>query len=293
MTLLSDLQVRDPFLVTCHEDHLYRLYVANTEKRSVDCWRSSDLEHFEGPYPVFRIIPGFSHEDATQIWAPEVHFFEGKWYLFVTMGKEQYLMRSTWIFRAESPEGPFLRFTDAPVTPKEWMCLDGTLHVDKLGNPHLVFCHEWVQISNGEICAQPLKPDLSGPSGRPRLLFCGSEAAWIPATRWDEKTVCASSGFPRFITDGPFLWHGARSGNLFMIWSTLDEQNGQTYTLGLAKSSNEDLYGEWCQCKTPLVNTDGGHGMLFRNFSGQLLLAFHQPNKGAVQRVHFLPMPEM
>lgn len=29
------------------------------------------------------------------------------------------------------------------------------------GTPYLVFCHEWLQVKDGEMCAMPLTPDLT------------------------------------------------------------------------------------------------------------------------------------
>ena len=40
------------------------------------------------------------------------------------------------------------------------MSLDGTLFVDDDGQPWMVFCHEWVQIKDGAICAMKLSKDL-------------------------------------------------------------------------------------------------------------------------------------
>ena len=284
---LDDIRIRDPFFVTLPESRSYLLVAANAAERGVDFWRSSDLVHFEGPFPLFRLKDGSSYDSATQFWAPEIHPYGGKWYLFLTLGNKERLMHGTWIFRADTPEGPYERFSNAPATPANWMCLDGTLHVDAQGNPHLVFCHEWLQCSDGEICAVPLKRDLSGAAGRPVLLFCGSEAAWIPKRPWDAETECAPSGYPRYVTDGPFLWRG-KDGKLLMLWSTF---SGKDYTMGIAESDG-GLYGNWTQRKEPLFHKDGGHGMLFRDLDGRLLMTLHQPNS-VCERAKLFPLEEL
>lgn len=56
---------------------------------------------------------------------------------------------------------PFVPLSDGPVTPADWECLDGTLYVAADGTPYLVFCHEWLQVKDGEMCAMPLTPDLT------------------------------------------------------------------------------------------------------------------------------------
>ena len=62
---------------------------------------------------------------------------------------------------------PFVPLSDGPVTPADWECLDGTLYVAANGTPYLVFCHEWLQVKDGEMCAMPLTPDLTAAAGEP------------------------------------------------------------------------------------------------------------------------------
>ena len=53
-----------------------------------------------------------------------------------------------------------------PQTPHDWMSLDGTLWVED-GVPYMVFCHEWIQITDGSMELVRLKDDLSAPVGEP------------------------------------------------------------------------------------------------------------------------------
>ena len=45
--------------------------------------------------------------------------------------------------------------------------LDGTLYVDRSGKPWMVFCHEWLQVGDGQICAIPMSDDLGEAIGDP------------------------------------------------------------------------------------------------------------------------------
>lgn len=84
------------------------------------------------------------------VWAPEVHLYKNRYYLFVTLTSEKILARQpdrppiqphgTQIFHADSPMGPFQPFANKPHTPEDWMCLDGTLRVES-GTLWMVFCH--------------------------------------------------------------------------------------------------------------------------------------------------------
>jgi hypothetical protein len=78
-----------------------------------------------------------------------------------------------------------------------------------------------------------------------------------------------------FVTDGPFL-HRCENGDLLMIWSSFGEKG---YLQSVLRSDNGCLNGKWLP-QNLLFESDGGHGMLFRDFGGDLRLALHYPNAG-------------
>jgi hypothetical protein len=65
-----------------------------------------------------------------------------------------------------------------------------------------------------------------------------------------------------------------------MIWSSFTAGG---YTVGVAVSESGKLAGPWKHDDTPLFDKDGGHGMLFRTFEGQLMMALHTPNNPNAQ----------
>lgn len=81
----------------------------------------------------------------------------------------------------------------------------------------MVFCHEWTQIGDGQVCAIRLKSDLSGPDGSPEILFCASEAPWAKMVGgWYENMPTG------YVTDGPFMLR-TEDGRLHMLWSSFGE----------------------------------------------------------------------
>ena len=280
----TDIHIRDPFVLPIAQSGFYYLF-GTTDKNcwggkgtGFDCYRSRDLSDWEGPFPAFRPAPSFWGE--TQFWSPEVHFFKGRSYMFATF-KAEGCYRGTQILVADAPEGPYEPWSDGPVTPKNWECLDGTLHIDEDGNPWIVFCHEWVQVHNGAVYAQRLSEDLKQAVGRPVFLFNASEAPWGCASNWkDNKTPRL---FPVYVTDGPFLYR-TREGGLLMLWSS-DGQKG--YAMGIARSTTGKVEGPWEHEPEALWSEDGGHGMIFRAFDGRLFVTLHQPNKLTKERPVF------
>lgn len=209
--------------------------------------------------------------------------------------------RGTQILVADKPEGPYIPLTNGPVTPPSWQCLDGTLYLDPYGAPWIVFCHEWKQIHNGSVCAMRLSLDLKKAISPPIILFNASEAPWVYPSGWPMKNgtpqlpeylngpkLKKEYPFPIYVTDGPFL-HRNKDGTLLMLWSSLGMDG---YTMGLARSSSSHITGPWEQLPDPLWSKDGGHGMIFRDFDGQLFIALHHPNNTPDERSVFIKIKE-
>lgn len=279
---IKDLHIRDPYIIADKETKTYFLYKSSPVGNGtmggsgVVVYKSKDLEHWEGPYTVFT-TPNDNWIKGT-IWAPEVHRYNGKYYLFATMNSDidwkkrradwpRYSFRGTQVFYADSPMGPFLPFDDKrPHTPMDWMALDGTLWVEN-GQPYMIFCHEWVEVEDGTMELVKLNQDLSAAEGLPLTLFNASSAVWSTGTTHSDGTVS-------YVTDGCFVYR-TKTGKLLMIWSSFKE--GQ-YAIGIAESTTGKIAGPWRQQEDVLFAENGGHGMLFESFDGTLMLTFHGPN---------------
>lgn len=279
---LADIQIRDPFLVVTPDAAGYVLF-GSTDRdvwqgpgTGFDCWTSTDLIKWNGPIPAFRPPAGFW--STSQFWAPEVHEYGGRWYMLATFGGEG-VVRGTAVLVSDAPTGPYVPWSDAAVTPRDWECLDGTLHVDVDGVAWMVFCHEWIQAGDGEILAQRLTDDLRSAAGDPPvLLFRASEAPWArslhgPGGKDDPAR-------PAYVTDGPYLRRSS-DGTLLMVWSSFGDGG---YTLGVARSESGHVLGPWVQEASPLWLCDGGHGMIAELLNGDLALLLHQPNETPNER---------
>lgn len=257
---LSEIHIRDPFIFPFNgKYYMYGTRGNGNAGCGFDVYISEDLESWSEPISVFEASENFWGK--MQFWAPEVHFYNGKFYMFASF-KADNVRRASDILVSEAPDKPFVPNTDKPITPADWECLDGTLYIDKAGEPYMVFCHEWVQIHNGEMCAVKLSRDLKEPIGDPILLFRASEPVW---SRKDTED---------FVTDGPFMYRTS-DGRLLMIWSSF---NSNGYVEAVAYSDNGEITGKWNHCDKPLFEKDGGHGMIFDGFDGEKYFVCHAPN---------------
>lgn len=278
---LSEIYLRDVCILPDAASGVY--YMVGPGFNSVRIYTSKDLKTWQGPRTIFR-TPDDIWGDirVVSIWAPEMHKYRDKYYLFLTFDTrnrfaEQWrdwlprVTRGSQVLASDRPTGPFAPFANHSTLPTDMMTLDGTLWVED-GTPYMVFCHEWVQIKDGTVEYVQLKDDLSETVGEPKRLFHGSDAKW---SRKSDQYGC-------HVTDGPYLYT-SKSGKLFMIW-TSGGYSG--YTTGIAISDSGRLAGPWRQQAEPIYAKDGGHGMLFTTFdpgAPGLMMVLHSPNNRDAQ----------
>ena len=277
-----EIHIRDPFVLV--HDGKYYLYGTRgkdawTTVSGFDVYVGDDLENWSGPISVFEANDDFWGK--RQFWAPEVHAYRGKFYMFASFYADGH-WRASHILVSERPEGPFVPLTKEAVTPKDWACLDATLFVDEAEKPYLVFCHEWTQIGDGTINYVPMTEDLTAWDGEVPTLFSASSHplnGFIENPEWGRGCV----------TDGPFLWR-TQNDRLLMMWSS-NSKDGN-YQQILSESESGKIAGPWRHLSVPIFERDGGHGMVFRDRNGDLRMCLHRPNVHPLERPMFFRVAE-
>ncbi|MDF0545292.1 glycoside hydrolase family 43 protein [Sphingobium sp. H39-3-25] len=286
--VMTDMRLHDPWFVADKASGTYFLFTRNEAAMTGDrrlgtmVYSSRDLKHWTRPRLAF-VLPEDTWANAGS-WAPEVHQWKGRWYLFTTVhnadkaiageGRSTSYRRATVLAVADHPDGPYRLLNDGePIAPKERMTLDGTLYVDRKGKPWLVYAHDWLQTTVGTMEAIPLKDDLSA-SGPPRLLFRADEANWAVGQKQPD-------GRNAYVTDGPELLR-TKAGTLLMLWSSYGAKG---YVQALARSRSGEIDGPWEQLG-PLLARDSGHGMLFHAFDGRLMMVLHRPFTFALGKLY-------
>ena len=288
----AEFRIRDPYVFADPKTKTYYLYETTpwNTGRGVNVRTSKDLERWSAPTRVMTMEPIYR---CRSVWAPEVHEVGGRYYMFATPTLEpdpKYPIRSmaddpgfappkcyaltrrgVWIWRADSPLGPFELLSDGAATPHDVVALDGTLMTDSDGTPWMVYSHCWTQTKVGRMEAARLKDDLSGFAGKPIELFRGD-------------TACGSN----HVVDGPFLYRSPVTGRLSMLWSKFVDGS---YSVLCCESETGKVAGPWGNFRVVFAG-DGGHGMVFRDFSGKLRLVMHRPEIRGYERLAFFPVED-
>jgi hypothetical protein len=298
---LADIRMRDPFVLALPTGGWALFgttdaHVWGGPATGFDVSTSDDLQRWQGPMPAFRPPPGFWAD--TQFWAPEVFAHQGRFVMVATFAssRPQAGPRGIQVLVADAPTGPYVPWSDGPITPRDWPCLDGTLFWDEQGAPWLVYSRGAEGrpggppgLADGQMLAQRLAHDLRRAAGEPQLLFAASSAPWAQPMRLPPGVSPPEhlnlSKNPLF-TDGPFIVRSP-SGALLMLWSSFGEQG---YAMGVATSRSGRITGPWVQQARPLWARNGGHGMLLADAQGQWQLVFHAPNDTPNERVQCVPV---
>ena len=283
---LSEINIRDPYILL-HEG-VYYLYGTRSATcwgpaDGFDCYTSTDLERWDGPFEVFRRPEGFFADRS--YWAPECYFHGGRFWLITTLAGEG-RKKGVYALTADHPLGPFAPAGDQSLTPSGWTCIDGSLYWDGAQRPWLLFSHSFEDTPDGDMCAVELSEDLSHAVSEPVVLFCAADAPWARPIPF-AKAEFGMDGDVYF-TDGPCV-HRMGDGTLAMLWSSWSTCG---YAVGTAVSAGGDILGPWEHLAEPVFPENGGHGMLFSTKEGQMLYTLHYPNEKFAERPVFRTVVE-
>lgn len=266
---VSDLYIRDPFILLY--ENVYFMYGTGGNVAGYSCYVSCDLKTWYGPTCVFNAekamaVDGF--DGVGDYWAAECHRYNDSFYLFASYKSGTTNFRGTSVFKSESPLGPFVEISDGHITPHTRDCIDGTLYVEN-GVPYMVYVEEHTSEPDhiGGMAYAQLSDDLTHFVSDSKTIFKADSPLWVKNSN--------------SVTDGPFLYKTS-NGRLYMLWST----HYEGYRTTTAFTLNGSINGNWHQSirsiyvRDKLNEQDGGHGMIFTDKEGRLMMVIHSPNSG-------------
>ena len=257
--LREDISLSDPFIMTDTQTGYY--YMTGT---GGGLWKSKDMQTWTGPTYNVSTSETTWMGSSPQIWASEIYRYNDRYYNIstftnrnITIDSSGHPRRAVHITSSTIPDGTYtiIQGGDDTYLPAEKTTLDGTLFIDNDNKPYLLYCHEWIQNGNGTIEFIPLKDDLTGTIGSGTIIMRAKDASWNTGA----------------VTDGPFVFR-TQTGRLGIIWTSW---HNDRYVQGVAYSTSGKLSGPWQQQALPITPDNYGHGMLFRDFNGKLLMCIH------------------
>ncbi len=262
---LANLNLRDPFVL--NDGDAYYLYGTGGSGK-INVWSSTDLATWYVEGACLTLAEGDEYYDTTNseiaFWAPEVYAYNGAYYMFATFtqagtGNKQ----ATAILKADSPVGPFEKWSDGYVTPAGHSALDGTLYIEN-GTPYMIYCHEHECTcleGTGTVDYIQLSADLKSAVGESVQLFEGDRFSW--GSIFNRKYSSTTDGVHVYTKDGVnyLQWSTHIDGTYNTVYTTFE-----TLADGVSGTHNK------------LYNNDGGHSMIFTDMNGVDKLILHTPN---------------
>ena len=267
----EELHIRDPFVFT--ENGVYYLLGTTGDDpwqkgSDLSLYSSADLSEFRRERTL---VADGSLDSCANIWAPELHKYKGKYYLILSVFRED-LGRGSMILVANSLFADFTMLTGEYITPLGWGCLDATLFVYK-ETPYLCFSNEWTtpitHDGDGSLYICELSRDLTHRVSKPEKIVSGKHSG---------IAVEIGVGARGFVAEGPYLYE--EPGQIVLLWSTIGK-NGYTVVKSVSKTG---IYGEYVFDKI-VFDKDGGHCMCFTDLRGKYYITFHQPNRTPDERM--------
>ncbi len=273
MIARKDIHIRDPFVFV--ENGKY--YLLGTT--GGDCWHagsdltlytSNDLENFE---EVGCMVEPETLQGYCNIWAPELHFYNGRYYLIVSLFRED-IGRGSMILMSDTLDGKFTPLTGEYITPKQWGCLDATLFVwqDK---PYLYFSYEWTTPEgDGAIYVAELSNDLKTIVGTPKRVIDGKTSG--------VAIELVSGAYRGYVAEGPYAVK--EDGKIALYWSAISKDG-----YCVARNTAEDIFLDYIFDRM-VFTKDGGHCMVFTDLDNTAKITFHQPNNSPNERMRIFTL---
>ena len=258
----------DPDII--YHDGYYYMYVTGDH---YPVYRSADLAKWEY---VGVSLPDVSWNiDKRYMWAPDVEYINGKFYMAVSMGEAGF-----GIAVAERPEGPFVCAGDMPFLTKT---IDGHIFVDDDGRIYLYYT-SWCDGRAYGIWGVEMESDCLTPKWETEKLI------FTPTEDW-EMTMNMGK-----IVEAPFMLK--KEGVYYLVYSGSNYQ--ADYAVGYA-TSDKPLEGFVKSANNPILrgtaDTRGtGHCSIIETHTGGMVMVYHvhntttavQPRHVAIDPVRFV-----
>jgi GH43 family beta-xylosidase len=249
---------QDPFVVPY--DGAFLLIQAARGDRRIVIKRFTDLERMDRNSTTVVWKPLRGSRRGRQLWAPELHEINGRWYVYYAASDGQNANHRAYVLEADHPLGPY-----------HWLGKICDPHHDTWAIDMTVLQHEgrlyavwsgWEGESDGfpqHLYIAPMADPctLAGP----RVRISSPEFEW-------ERRVAP-------LNEGPQIVRNDRDGRLFVVFSA-DASWSPEYKMGLLEWTGGDLLdpSAWQKHDRPIL-TGGGHGC-FIEADGQQWCVYHR-----------------
>ncbi len=273
----------DPF--SFYKDGYY--YYTHTTGKNITLWKTTSIAKLQSAEKKIIFIPPPAGPYSKELWAPEIHFLQGKWYLYFAADSGSNIGHRLWVLEntsADPMQGEW-KMKGQLSTPEDKWSIDGSVFENK----GQLFCiwSGWEGDTNGQQNIYIAKMTNPWTIVGKRSKLSAPELDWEMhgdlKNAWDPPQV--------HVNEGPeILQH---EDKIFLIYSASGCWT-EFYALGmLSSSANSDLMDtrSWKKTSIPVFkqSTENkvyapGHNSFFKSPDGKedwiLYHANSQPGQG-------------
>ncbi len=225
-------------------------YFTFTVGRSIEVWRSSSITGLDAGKKVTVWRAPATGPNSQHVWAPEIHFLNGRWYIYYTAtdgpdpNRRQFILEAT----TSDPQGPYRDLGQLVVPYEDEYAIDGSVFQAKRGALYFM----WSGREKSERGPQNL---YIAPMISPTKISGRRVKLSTPTYAWEKV------GWG--VNEGPEMLQ--RNGKSFIIYSA---SGGTTpdYCLGMLTNTDGNLLRaeSWTKSATPVFKQyEGPDGVVY------------------------------
>jgi GH43 family beta-xylosidase len=235
---ISPLDYADPWVI--YKDGYY-YYVGSNGDNEIYVWKSQSLTGILSGTKVTVWKAPATGMNSKQIWAPELHFINGKWYIYYAASDGNNANHRMWVLEAtgSDPQGTYASKGKIADSTDKW-AIDGTVLQKTDGSLYFIWSG-WPGDSDG------MQNLYIAPMSDPWTISGERKMISTPTYDWECRGMC--------LQEGPTAIH--RNGKIFIVFSSSGSWK-RDYNLGLLTNTDGNVLNPGSWSKT---------GPVFREYS--------------------------
>jgi GH43 family beta-xylosidase len=116
-------------------------YYLQTNGVSISLWTTTSMSKLASATPKVVYTPSGA-QNSRNVWAPEIYFLDGKWYIYYTAGNGTDLSQRTWVLENSSPDpttGTWVDKGKISSANADFWAIDGSI-LELNGNRYFMWC---------------------------------------------------------------------------------------------------------------------------------------------------------
>ena len=239
-------------------------------------WMSRNMRLWHGPYDVMMQDTASWIGKAPDVYSPEIHSYNGRYYYMATFERSDTLVSGTdgkpfprtscTVHVADRITGPYMTIdAGRSLLDVHEKALHPTFCTDEYGAGYMIYCHDASQNGDGTVQIVLFSDDLGHRLGDAYIMFTASMNDWSGIVVDGKNVFSPVMEAPfHFVTDGGMV------GLLFTTYVAGEK------AIGVAYSETGHLDGPWNIEPEPLIKGNVGGASMFRDYDGTLVMTIQK-----------------